>query len=146
MTYLPDVNVWIALVTDKHVHHNVAKSWLGRVRDDRLAFCRITQLGFLRLLTNKHVMQEEAMNPSEAWQAYREMRADRRIAYLAEPAGLLENWDAFTGTELSSPNLWTDAYLCAFVYAAGLILVTFDAKIPTREGVKCLVLNRDFAG
>ena len=64
--------------------------------DERLAFCRLTQLGFLRLLTNKHVMLEEVMSPGEAWQAYRDMRLDRRIGYLAEPNELAEMWQAFT--------------------------------------------------
>ncbi|MGI8746194.1 MAG: PIN domain-containing protein [Bryobacteraceae bacterium] len=105
-------------------------------------FCRLTQLGFLRLLTNKHVMQEEVMSPGRAWQAYRVLRSDRRIGYLPEPNDLAETWDTFTEGRLSSPNLWTDAYLCAFAHAAGLTLVTFDAKIPTRSGLSCLVPAR----
>jgi len=104
-------------------------------------FCRLTQLGFLRLLTNKHVMQEEVMRPDEAWQAYRVLRLDRRIGYWIEPDGLPETWQQFTDGPLTSPNLWTDAYLCAFAHAAQLTLVTFDAKIPAREDVSCLLLG-----
>ena len=69
------------------------------------------------------------------------MRLDRRIGYLAEPYELPEAWQAFTEGALTSPNLWTDAYLCAFVHAARLTLVTFDAKIPIREDVSCLLLG-----
>jgi len=29
-----------------------------------------------------------------------------------------------------SPNLWTDAYLCALAKAIGSTLVTFDKRIP----------------
>jgi len=86
-------------------------------------------------------MQEEVMSPDAAWKAYHVLRSDRRIGYLAEPNELLETWQAFTEGLLSSPNLWTDAYLCAFAHAARLTLVTFDAKIPTRDDVNCLVLN-----
>src|SRR5881296_3193831 len=138
MTYLPDVNLWIALAAEQHIHHPVARQWFGSLRDEKLAFCRITQLGFLRLLTNKHVMEEEVMTPDGAWQAYRALRSDRRIGYVAEPSDLSETWDTFTKGRLSSPNLWTDAYLCAFGRAARLTLVTFDARIPAREGVSCL--------
>ncbi len=53
MIYLPDVNVWIALAADKHIHHSVAKRWFTNIQADQVLFCRITQLGFLRLLTNK---------------------------------------------------------------------------------------------
>jgi toxin-antitoxin system PIN domain toxin len=141
MTYLPDVNVWIALAAERHAHHQVARQWFANLQDDRLVFCRLTQLGFLRLLTNKHVMQEEAVRPDEAWGAYRILRTDRQIGYLSEPNQLLETWSAFTGGPLTSPNLWTDAYLCAFASAGQLTLVTFDAKIPARETVSCLLLR-----
>ena len=54
---------------------------------------------------------------------------------MVEPNELPETWKAFSDGPLISPNLWTDAYLCAFAHAARLSLVTFDAKIPTREDV-----------
>ncbi len=98
-------------------------------------------MGFLRLLTNKHVMEEAVMIPNQAWETYRVLRSDRRIRYLAEPIGLPELWQSFTLGKATSPNLWTDAYLCAFVHAAGLTLVTFDSKIPKRSDVGCLVLE-----
>ena len=98
-------------------------------------------MGFLRLLTNKYVMQDEVMNPGQAWHSYQILRADRRMAYLAEPAGLSEVWSFFTRGLSISPNLWTDAYLCAFVHATGLTLATFDAGIPVRREVGCLVLS-----
>jgi toxin-antitoxin system PIN domain toxin len=141
MTYLPDVNVWIALAAERHALHRKARDWFSNLRDERLAFCRLTQLGFLRLLTNKHVMLDEVMSPAEAWDAYRVLRLDRRIGYTAEPNELSETWQAFTEGPVSSPNLWTDAYLCAFASAARLTLVTFDAKIPSRADVSCLVLS-----
>ena len=141
MTYLPDVNVWIALAAERHIHHRPAGGWFNSLRDEQLAFCRITQMGFLRLLTNKHVMQEDAMNPDAAWEAYRILRLDRRIGYMAEPNQLREVWNFFTQSRLTSPNLWTDAYLCAFTRAARLTLVTFDTKIPIWKDVSCLVLG-----
>lgn len=144
MNYLPDVNVWIALAAEKHTLHRAARHWFTNLRDERLAFCRLPQLGFLPLLTNKHVMQEEVMSPDQAWQAYQVIRSDRRIGHLPEPKGFTESWDAFTQGRLSSPNLWTDAYLSAFTHAAGLTLVTFDARIPQRDGLNCLVLARLF--
>ncbi|MGA7414414.1 MAG: hypothetical protein WBW33_28345 [Bryobacteraceae bacterium] len=63
MTYFPDVNVWIALAAERHTLHHAARQWFSNLQDEKLTFCRLTQLGFLRLLTNKHVMQEEVMEP-----------------------------------------------------------------------------------
>ena len=130
MTYLPDVNLWIALAAERHTLHRAARRWFSNLQDEKFAFCRLTQLGFLRLLTNKHVMQEEVMKPKEAWEAYRVLRLDRRIGYVAEPHDLLETWQAFTEGVLSSPNLWTDAYLCAFAQAGRLTLVPSTRGYP----------------
>jgi predicted nucleic acid-binding protein len=80
MTYSPDVNVWIALAAERRMHDRVARRWFGNLQDEKLAFCRLTQLGFLRSVTNKHVMQEEVMSQT---------RRGRRIAYCVrtgEPA------------------------------------------------------------
>jgi predicted nucleic acid-binding protein len=49
-----DVNVWLAFAVDGHPHHKAAlKAW-GELK--RPTFCRITQLGLLRLLCNRQVM------------------------------------------------------------------------------------------
>ena len=49
MIYSPDVNVWIALTSNRHVHHAVATEWLQGIEQDYVAFCRVSELGFLRL-------------------------------------------------------------------------------------------------
>src|ERR1700675_3742111 len=64
-TCLPDINVWVSLATEKHAHHELAKNWFQRLQNERLVFCRLTQLGFLRLLTNKHVMQGDVLMPKQ---------------------------------------------------------------------------------
>jgi uncharacterized protein len=76
---LVDLNVWLALVYDGHVHHLAAVSWFGKVQDERAAFCRITQIGFLRLLTNRTVMDRFALNQRDAWKCYEQLRLDERV-------------------------------------------------------------------
>ncbi len=75
-------------------------------------------------------MQEEVLKPEGAWGAYCALRSDRRIGYVVEPAEMDEFWPRFTAGAGSSPNLWTDAYLCAFAAAASVVLVTFDTSMP----------------
>lgn len=41
MNYLADINVWIALVADQHVHHPAASRWFRNLGDDKLAFCSL---------------------------------------------------------------------------------------------------------
>jgi predicted nucleic acid-binding protein len=53
-TCLPDVNVWIAIAANRHEHHATARQWFDTVSVP-VCFCRITQMLFLRLLTNAKV-------------------------------------------------------------------------------------------
>ena len=64
MTCLADVNFWLALEIDDHIHHAGAMGWLQDTPEEDLAFCRITQIGFLRLLTNPHVMKTDVLTSS----------------------------------------------------------------------------------
>ena len=79
----PDVNVWVALTHGRHVHHSVAHDWLSSLDDDaRLCFCRITQLGLLRLLTAEAVMGDETMGQVDAWSVYDRWLANDRVTFL----------------------------------------------------------------
>jgi predicted nucleic acid-binding protein len=69
-SYFPDINVWVALAYRGHQHHPVASSWFERLKSGTAGFCRLTQLGFLRLLTHPVVMRDEVMTQLEAWKAY----------------------------------------------------------------------------
>jgi len=126
MTYLPDVNVWIALTSNSHVHHVSAKHWLDGVANEEIAFCRVSELGFLRLLTNRHVMQADVLTPSEAWRAYDSFRADSRILFLPESVRFSQRWRRAESEISSSPNAWTDAYLAVFARRVNATVVTFD--------------------
>ena len=63
----PDINVWMALTYEGHVHHAVARDWFEGVSSaSRLFFSRFTQLGPLRLLTAEAVMgRDEVMGQTE---------------------------------------------------------------------------------
>ena len=38
MTYLPDVNVWIALAAERHTLHRAARHWFNNLQDEKLTF------------------------------------------------------------------------------------------------------------
>ena len=130
----PDINVWLALTYDRHVHHVVAKRWFeGVAPTARLFFCRITQLGFLRLLTAPAVMGPDgARNQREAWKAYDRWLADERVEFLDEPAGLETPFRALTGSPHASPKDWADSYLAAFAQVSCLTVVTFDHAFQSK--------------
>lgn len=129
----PDVNVWIALTLESHVHNAIAARWLaGLGRDSRLCLCRITQLSLLRLLTTEAVMGTEVMSQGEAWQVYDRWLEDTRVAFLDEPTGLEPAFRAHSRRTDSSHKDWADSYLLAFASVSGLRLVTFDQSFRTR--------------
>ena len=140
---LLDVNVWLALEVEAHVHHAAAVEWFASRDESSCAFCRVTQMAFLRHLTNKAIMRSEVLTPAEAWQAYRETLGVPGIAWLAEPAGFEDGWEKASQRSGASGSWWTDAYLAAFAMLHDARLVTFDRDFRRHEadGLRVLVLD-----
>ncbi len=107
---------------------------------DELAFCRVTQMGFLRLLSNASVTQGDVLTRRQAWEAFERLNADSRVRFLAEPAGLEQIWRAFSKRDDKSHLLWTDDYLAAFAQAANAEFVTFDRGLHKRYASVRIIL------
>jgi toxin-antitoxin system PIN domain toxin len=140
-TDLLDVNVWLALAAGAHTHHDRAKDYWEKEAAPVSAFCRLTQLAFLRHLTNQAIMGDQVLRPLAAWKKLQEFLALPEVRSLAEPAGLDERLGDFCNLGRTSPNLWTDAYLAAFAKCAGLRLVTFDHGFSRFQGLELLILK-----
>ena len=136
----PDVNVWLALVWDRHSGADAARRWFEEAGSEQFFFSRFTQLALLRLLTTEAVMGRDVMSMRAAWEIYDQCCADERIAFLAEPDTLDPRLRSFSTSRHASPKLWADAYLAAFAAAAGLKIVTFDKAFRTKP-VECRVLT-----
>ena len=139
MIYLPDVNVWIALAVAEHIHNSSARQWLDATNGG-IVFCRVTQMGLLRLLTNRQVLGTDVFSPAQAWSAFDRFMGDSRISRVGEPGELEPSWRASTLREKQGSHWWTDTYLAAFAASAGLTLVTFDAQLASRN-IKALLLK-----
>jgi toxin-antitoxin system PIN domain toxin len=137
---LPDINVWIALASDRHVHHETAKNWFAGIEVGESAFCRITQMGFLRLITNRHVMGADVVTQKEAWQVYQKLSKDQRVTFLHEPSGIEDEWRRLTQSGSASTNTWTDAYLAAFASIRNLKVVSFDDGFEKLPGTDATIL------
>ena len=117
-------------------------AWLASIERDReIILCRITQLGFLRILNNPVAMGEDAQNGHEAWQTWDTLRADARFRFSDEP----ENFDAtlrsLTNTFTHQPKRWQDASLAAFAIAAEAELVSFDSGLRAFPGLRPCILS-----
>jgi len=138
--YLPDVNVWLALTFDSHVHHLRAKAWFDTLTTQAY-FCRLTQQGFLRLATNPKAFGGDAVTMDEAWRLFDLFLSDGRIAFANEPVGLEALWRSYTSGQSFSPKVWNDAYLAAFAKSADWQLVTCDQAFHRYQAVNLLVLS-----
>jgi len=137
---LPDVNVWLALAFDFHVHHATANAWF-EVSSDTFSFCRLTQQGFLRLATNPSVFKKEAVSLKEAWRMYDTILQDPRVIFAAEPRNLERFWRAYTQRRSFSPNAWSDAFLAAFARAGNLRVITFDKGFSQFKSLSYTILS-----
>jgi toxin-antitoxin system PIN domain toxin len=130
----PDLNVWLALSYEPHVHHKVASVWFDSLLNStRLCFCRMTQIGLLRLLTTEQVMTtEEVLTQREAWEIYDQWLEDDRIVFMDEPPAFETAFRAASQLPRAAPKDWADSYLIAFAQSAGFQLVTFDKAISRK--------------
>ena len=124
---LLDVNVWLALTFDSHIHHPAAKSWFDGLSNNSICcFCRLTQQGFLRLATNSKVFPkplsvDEALEHVDTWLAHPNTKI---VAETDEHWRILRDLLQATG---AAGNLTSDAHLAALALEYGAVLSSCDA-------------------
>jgi toxin-antitoxin system PIN domain toxin len=128
----PDVNVWLALASEEHTLRDGALGW-WRHYDGQIAFCRITQMGLLRLLTTAAVMNARPLSMKEAWSVYDGFLGDERVEFLNEPPAVERAFRGLSSAAHASPKLWADAYLTALAAECGASIVTFDRSLARRS-------------
>lgn len=140
---LLDAGVWLALVYEGHRRHKTVADFVeGDVRE--VGLCRVTHRAVLRLVTNPAVMEGDALTRQEAWRLQDDLRAQDRVVWLEEPAGLEQLWRSFSAGVDRSHKRWTDDYLAAFAQASGVALVTLDRRIdPRYPSVDVVTLGAD---
>jgi hypothetical protein len=130
----------LALTADNHCHYQAANLALPKLPAP--VFCRVTQAGFLRLLTNSKAMGHNVCTPAAAWSLYDKIFRNVEASLQEEPLGIESQWRAFCA-KLESPSgsAWNDAYLAAFALCAGVQLVTFDQGFKKFPGLDCRILQ-----
>jgi len=139
MTDLPDVNVWLALVDENHVHHARAVRYWKSESAAQIAFCRVTMFGFLRLSTHPKVLSRP-LNCEEAWDIYHRYRSEADVVYLDDSASIDSAFRAHSRVLDFKQHLWTDAYLAAFTEMNNCRIVSFDADFYHFAGLSFLHL------
>ena len=139
----PDVDVWVALSFEGHIHHVAARRWYESLADEeglRLCFCRITQLSLLRLLTTEAVMgAEDVLSQPMAWEVFDRWIEDSRVLFIEEPPNLDTAFRARSRLPRPAAKHWADSYLLAFAAEADLRLVTFDRGLKEKNAAAILL-------
>jgi len=144
MRHLCDSNVFVALTVKEHSGHEICREWLGTlVTGDKLGFCRMSQMSFLRLLTQQVAA---GYQPAVNKVAVEQLRKWRELAYVEmceEPEGMENDWLRLADIGQTAPKRWMDAYLAAFALRAGMRFVTLDGDFEkfTAEGLDVLRLR-----
>jgi uncharacterized protein len=122
--YLLDVNALVALGFANHQFHDRVASWVSRRPTPKLATCSITELGFVRVLT-----QAPAYGLTIA-QA-RTLLGRMKEADVSRFTFLLDDHNSsHLPTWVKTPKQITDGDLVELVAAKGCTLATLNEKIP----------------
>jgi toxin-antitoxin system PIN domain toxin len=132
----PDINVWLAIVVERHVLDRPASVWWNQDQSDAVGFCRFTQLGLLRHLTNAATMRGHPLTNRQAWRIFETLQTDARVQCFPEWPALDGLLGTYSDVNQAATNLWGDAYLAAYAAVNGATLVTFDkgfAQYPVQS-------------
>jgi toxin-antitoxin system PIN domain toxin len=116
MKYLLDINVLLAAIWANHPQHATADEWLiGK----SLVVCPISELGFLRISTNKKVI---AATMEDARKGLEGFLVETKAARIADDLPALASHPA-------NSDQVTDQYLAALAGRHKYKLATFDQEI-----------------
>lgn len=139
MTVLVDTNLLVYAAMPAMDEHAQARAWLearfGR-DDDVVGLSWSSLYGFVRLVSNRRVMGEDAVPVPEAWRAAE--------AYLTQPAARIvhagESHRAIATELIDTPGLTAndvpDVHLAALAIEHGLVLCTHDHGFGRYRGLR----------
>ena len=129
---LLDINILTALLWPAHEHHEVAHRWFGGRDDAPWATCSLTQLGFVRIVSNP-AFSRDALSPVEALALLGENLAHPGHEFwtdsLQVPTAVKD-----MAAKLQGYRQLTDAYLLALAHHRKGVFATFDRGLRALAG------------
>ena len=138
---LPDLNVWLALATRDHFHHQQALNYWEHQAAEHVHLCTVTALGLVRLLSQPKLMGPAVQTTYEASAILQSLCQQPGVS-LAIPAS--DGWDVFHQLMREgnlTTRLCTNAYLAALAISNGWRLVSFDRDFERFGDLQRLPLN-----
>jgi toxin-antitoxin system PIN domain toxin len=141
MTFLLDVNVLIALIDSRNIHHGVAHTWFASIGDGAWATCPLTENGVLRVVGNPRFPNSPG-NPRIVAESLDSLLGQPGHEFWPDDISLLDR-EKFDLHHLLNASQVTDSYLLALAIAHGGQLATLDRRLVSdavRNGAQGLHL------
>ncbi|PYS53385.1 MAG: VapC toxin family PIN domain ribonuclease [Acidobacteria bacterium] len=123
-TALLDLSVFIALAWPAHEHHVPARAWFLSRSRSKWATCPITQLGFIRLLSNP-AFSPDALSVGEAFGLLMKNVSEPSHEFWPDALPVARALKPLMGKIIGHRQM-TDAYLLSLAIRHKARLVTFD--------------------
>jgi len=129
---LLDINILTALLWPTHEHHEAAHRWFVRRAAHPWATCPLTQLGFVRIVSNP-AFSSDALSSADALGLLEQNLAHPNHQFWTDG---LEVPDAVGDMQvrLQGYKQLTDAYLLGLANRRKGVLATFDRGVRTLAG------------
>jgi hypothetical protein len=141
LRFLLDVNVLIALIDDRHIHHEMAHRWFGSTGRKEWATCPFTQNAVLRILSSGAYSNSPG-SPSVVSEILSMFCSLPGHHFWPDDVSLLDCTEDETSRLLHSAQI-SDTYLLALASIHGGQLATFDRRLvvsAVRSGKSALYL------
>ncbi len=139
MRYLLDVNVWIALLDEAHVHHSHALAFMTSPAL-KIASCPLVENGVIRILNLPGYSKFGPVGFDKVSRKLRDICADMDHEFWPDSVSLrtvgMIDWSRVLGH-----NQITDSYLLALVKANQGCLVTLDHRVTLSTVVGAAAQN-----
>ena len=125
MIYLLDVNALVALGFVNHEFHERVSRWIQSSRPLQLATCAITELGFIRVLSQAMAYGLTVAQARTLLLRLKRVRGSP-LTFIADghDVSYLPGW-------VNAPKQITDGHLSELADAHGALLATLDENIPS---------------
>jgi toxin-antitoxin system PIN domain toxin len=129
VTYLLDVNVLIALIDTRHLHHHAAHDWFVQGAHVSWATCPITENGVVRIVGHQNYPNGSGspLNVAAAMSCLRSMPGH---VFWPDDISLFDG-DRFEVPRLTTTRHLTDSYLLGLAVRNGGRFATFDRRVST---------------
>lgn len=122
---LLDVNVLIALFSERHEHHQAAHDWFADAKGGGWATCPLTENGFVRVMRQRR----PTWPVGEFVRLLRQLCGERNHQFWPDTVSLTDP-AVFDPTAIAGPQQITDVYLLALAVKKSAALATTDRSIP----------------